>query len=257
MGNIIAIGGGDLRSLATEPIDREIIALSGKPRPRALFAPTASGDSAEYCRAFERAYGDAYGCETDILALVDSPPPYAEIAAKIRRADIVYVGGGNTLMMMRLWRRLGVDELLREAHDAGKTLCGVSAGAICWFERGHSDSMSFENPHDWSYISVEGMGLIRGLACPHYDSDTDGVPRRLDFHEMLARERADGVGIAMDDGGALAALGDCFRVISAEPSAGVYVLRVERGEVVERRLPQTEECQPIGELYEFGERRNA
>ena len=79
--------------------------------------------------------------------------------------------------MMRRWRRLGVDALLREAYERGAVLCGVSAGAICWFDSGHSDSRSFYS-EDWNYIAVTGMGLVEGLACPHYNGETDGAPRR-------------------------------------------------------------------------------
>ena len=143
MGSIVAIGGGDLGTLATQPIDSEIIGMSGSSRPKALFIPTASSDSVEYWEVFDWAYREKYGCDTDVLYLLGVAPSHEAIAEKIEWADIIYVGGGNTLKMMRRWRRLGVDDLLRAAHERGAVLCGVSAGAICWFERGHSDSMSF------------------------------------------------------------------------------------------------------------------
>ena len=198
VGSIVAVGGGDLRTLATRPIDVEIIALSGGSRPNTLFIPTASSDSVEYWEGFDGAYRENYGCDTDVLYLLSVAPSREAIAEKIERADIIYVGGGNTLKMMRRWRRLGVDDLIRSAYARGAVLCGVSAGAICWFERGHSDSMSFYSPDEWSYIAVTGMGLLRGLACPHYNGDTAGVPRRQDFHEMMKRKRGDGLAIDND-----------------------------------------------------------
>ena len=234
-GPIVAIGGGDLRTLATEPIDRAIIDLAGRSSPNVLFVPTASSDSAEYWQAFDRAYRTAYGCRTDVLYLLGSSPSTAQIAAKVSWADVVYVGGGNTLKMMRRWRRLGVDDVLRAARAAGTVLCGTSAGAICWFERGHSDSMSFYHPDRWAYIAVTGMGLLPGLACPHYDGDTGGVPRRTHFHAMLARKG--GLGLAIDNHCAVAFIGDDYRVISAVADAGAYALRAQGGRINERRLP--------------------
>ena len=248
MGNIVAIGGGDLRTLATEPIDRAILSLAGPDQPNALFIPTASSDSVEYWEAFDSAYGDVYGCRTDVLYLLGSAPSPDVVASKIRWADVVYVGGGNTLKMMRRWRRLGVDDLLRDAFADGTVLCGVSAGAICWFDRGHSDSMSFYSPDDWRYIAVTGMGLLPGLACPHYNGETDGVPRRADFHQMLKRKR--GNGLAIDNDCAVAFVDDRYRVISASPDAGAYALGVHSGYVTERTLTNTEEYLPIGTLYE-------
>jgi len=112
------------------------------------------------------------------LFLIDAPPSAREIERKILSADIIYVGGGNTLYMMRVWRRLGVERLLRTAYEEGIVLAGISAGAICWFDSGHSDSMSFYNPRDWQYINVKGLGLIKGVHCPHYNSMTRGVARR-------------------------------------------------------------------------------
>ncbi len=90
----------------------------------------------------------------------------------IAAADIVYVGGGNTLRMMKLWRRRGVDRMLMKAAADGTVLAGVSAGAICWCTAGVSDSRSF-NAHDgtWPYIAVRGLGLINVLLSPHHDGD--------------------------------------------------------------------------------------
>ena len=168
MGSIVAIGGGAIRTLATEPLDREIVLLSGKSRPHALLVPTASSDDTDYAVVFDRVYRSRLGCTTDVLYLLGSTPDPRVVREKIDRADIIYVGGGNTLMMMRRWRHLGVDTLLRAAFERGAVVCGVSAGAICWFERGHSDSMAFYNADDWKYIAVTGLGLVKGIACPHY-----------------------------------------------------------------------------------------
>src|SRR5690606_35502580 len=128
MGKIIALGGGELRKGATLAIEARIVELTGKARPRALFIPTASGGPENYVETFHAQYGDQLGCETDTLYLPAKRPAPDVIAEKIEAADLNYVGGGNTLRMMKLWRRLGVDALLRQAHARGTVLSGISAG---------------------------------------------------------------------------------------------------------------------------------
>lgn len=247
LGTIVAIGGGSIRSLETEPIDREIIRLTGRSRPRALFVPTASSDSPGYCRHFHRAYRDAYGCATDELLLLGQTPDAALVRDKIECADIVYVGGGNTLKMMRRWRLLGVDDLLREAFARGAVLCGVSAGAICWFERGHSDSMAYYNRDHWDYIAVTGMGLVKGMVCPHYNGRTYGVPRRRDFRAMMARKGGRGLGI--DNHCAVVFSGTGYRVLRTKDRVGAHALWVERGALVERKLGVESRYVPVESMH--------
>jgi dipeptidase E len=125
---IVAIGGGEIRTRGTLDIDREIIRLSNKRRPRIVFIPTASSDSPKYCGRFSDYFGGFLGCKTDALFLVSEQPPAREIERRIMSSDIIYVGGGNTLLMMRIWRRLGVDKVLNGAYEAGIVLAGISAG---------------------------------------------------------------------------------------------------------------------------------
>lgn len=117
---IVAIGGGEIGRpgypIETERIDREIIRLTGKRRPKVLFLPTASGDDPSYWEVFQRYYGQRLGCRTDILYLLRQRPSFKEIKEKILSSDIIYVGGGNTLRMLRRWRRLGVDKVLELAE---------------------------------------------------------------------------------------------------------------------------------------------
>src|SRR5437867_120737 len=97
---------------ATRSIDKEIVRLTGKKNPRALFIPTASGDDPEYWERFQKVYADKLGCRTDVLFLLNIKISVTEIKDKIKKADLIYIGGGNTLKMMRRWRVLGVDKLL-------------------------------------------------------------------------------------------------------------------------------------------------
>ncbi len=244
---IVAIGGGLIRTRSTETIDREIIRLSGKPRPHTLLIPTASSDNAPYWQRFQKYFGGYLKCATDVLFLVKERPSSAEIRKKILAADIIYVGGGNTLMMMRVWRRLGVDKLLDRAYKNGAVLCGVSAGSICWFDSGHSDSMSFYNPKTWNYIKVKGLGLLKGIHCPHYDGKTRGVPRRRNFQKMI--EKVGGVGIAIENNCAIKFVDGQYAVIGSKDRANAYrVFKCDR-KVISLRIPKQERLAPISSLF--------
>lgn len=240
----MAIGGGRLRD--TEPIDREIVRLSAKRAPSVLFIPTASSDSEKYRKQFYDAYGDRLGCTVDELLLLGSVPDPQLVKKKIDSADIIYVGGGNTLKMMRRWRLFGVDRQLHKAYARGAVLCGVSAGAICWFDRGHSDSMSFYDRPKWNYIAVTGLGLVNGLVCPHYNGRTQGRYRRKDFHSMMLKKGGHGLGI--DNHCAVVFSRGEFRVIATKKTVGAYSVDVRRGELVERKLPVATEFAPVSLL---------
>jgi len=224
---IVAIGGGELRELKTLAIDEEIVRLSGRRRPRALFLPTASGDSKGYWEAFRALYGDRLGGRPEVLWTFKDRPGEAEIVEKILGSDLIYVGGGNTLRMMRIWRKLGIDKLLLQAYGRGVVLSGLSAGSICWFKWGHSDSRKFTaGDGSWEYIRVRGLGIIPAAHCPHYDSQE----RRLGFAKMIGKHG--GVGIALDGQGALVCQDDSYRVLSVQAGDGAYRLRKRKGEVI-------------------------
>ena len=241
MGNVIAIGGG-LIGKETGAIDREIIGLSGRRRPHAMFVPTASRDSEMYGERFARVYG-RLGCTSDVLYLLGEPPSKRQIRERIARADIVYVGGGNTLLMMRRWKFLGVDVELRKAHRRGAVLCGASAGAICWFDNGHSDSMRGYGHDPWNYIRVSGLGLVAGTVCPHFHHDD----REAEFLAMIARMGGDGVGI--DDRCALEVVDGQYRVIAAGRGAKAYTVRRHRGKVTVAEIARRRAFRPSAELY--------
>jgi dipeptidase E len=247
-GAIVAIGGGEIRTRGTAAIDREIIRLSNRKHPKLLFIPTASSDSEIYWQHVQEYFGQFWKCKTDVLWLLKEHPSKEQIRKKILSAGIIYVGGGNTLQMMRLWRRLGVDKLLASAYEQGAVLSGISAGAICWFDSGHSDSMSFYNPRQWNYINVRGLGLINGIHCPHYNSMTRGVPRRKHFREMI--RRTGGVGIAIENNCAIEFIGGrSFRVIRSKSYSRAYRVCKEGDDVVAKQIRESEQPTPIECLY--------
>ena len=104
---IVAIGGGEIRTRGTAPIDREIIRLSGKKNPKLLFIPIASSDSERYWKHVKEYFGKFLKCKTDVLILIKERPSKKQIRKKILSADIIYVSGGNTLLMMRIGEGLG------------------------------------------------------------------------------------------------------------------------------------------------------
>ena len=250
---IVAIGGGSIRTRGTAAIDREIIRLSAKKNPNLLFIPTASYDAELYWTHVQKYFGGFLKCKTDVLFLLRDKPSPGEIRRKILWADIIYVGGGNTLKMMRLWRRLGVDNLLRSAYERGTVLSGISAGSICWFESGHSDSMSFYHPQDWEYINVRGLGLIKGIHCPHYNGRTRGVPRRKDFRDMIGK--TGGVGIALENNCAIAFLDGRYRVVSSNKNARAYKVYRTGSKVISEQIRQQPDLAPIADLYRPGKLR--
>jgi len=241
---VVAVGGGR----RTLPIDREIVRLANKKNPNLLLIPTASSDSEQYWTRAQQYYGKFLKCKTDVLFLIKERTSSGQIEKKISSADIIYVPGGNTLLMMRVWRRLGVDRCLRVAYESGTVLAGMSAGAICWFDSGHSDSMSFYQPRKWKYINVRGLGLLKGIHCPHFNSMTLGVPRRCHFQEMILK--TGGIGIAIENNCAIEFIDEQFyKVISSRSYANAYRVRKSRGKVVVEKLPQTNRLVPIESLY--------
>jgi dipeptidase E len=240
MGKIVAYGGGEWHR--TLPIQREILRLTGRAMPRVLFLPTASKDNEESCTKFSRVY-KRLGAQVDLLLALRETPSPAEIKRKIRWADAVFVGGGNTLMMMRRWKFLGIDRELLKAYRRGVVLAGASAGSICWFESGHSDSMRGYGHDPWEYIRVSGLGLLKGLHCPHYHHED----RQKEFKRMVRRRG--GHGIAMDDGAGIEVVDGRYRVLSCTRKAKVYSVRRVRGRIVETEIPRTADWRPLAEMY--------
>ncbi len=181
---IVACGG---RELWYPQLIDFVLSFAKRERPKVLFLPTASGDNETYMRLFRMAFGRrAY--DLDVLQLFTRTVD--DIDALVRDQDVVIVGGGNTANMLAIWRLHGVDRALRAAYDGGTVLTGWSAGCICWFEGGTTDSFTPElGP------LRDGLGFLKGSASPHYDSE---ARRPL----VYAREIAAGLapGIALDDG---------------------------------------------------------
>ena len=229
----MAIGGERLNKELVSKIDQRIIVMSGKQHPKILFIPTASRDNVGYVKKFTD-YFQFLGAHVDTLCLYAEKLTLDQIKEKIAVADIIYVGGGNTLRMMNLWRKLGVDKLLQAAWQTGKVLCGTSAGSICWFKAGNSDSRKDNNPAA-DYIQVTALGFIDAMNCPHYDSESD---RKASLKKML--KKYSGVGIALDDFAALEVVGDTYKIVTSSDRAQGYKVFWKDGNFHEQVLDTIE-----------------
>jgi dipeptidase E len=227
-GAIVGMGGGGFSEEPDNPLlDRFVLSLARRERPRVCFVATASGDSEGYVARFYRAFAE-HDCRPADLGLFDRR--VGDLRRFVLEQDVVYVGGGNTASLLAVWRTHGLDSILREALDAGAVLCGVSAGMNCWFQASTTDSFGPDLAplHD-------GLGFVAASACPHYDNEAQ---RRPLYHRLVA----DGfpAGYAADEGTALHfdAAGSLVEAVASRESARGY--RVERGpdgSAVERPLP--------------------
>ena len=142
-------------------------------------------------------------------------PPTADLASFVLEQDAIYVGGGNTRSLLALWREWQLDTALRTAYERGVVMGGISAGMICWFEHGITDSV----PGTLSPLRC--LGWVPGTACPHYDGEAQ---RRPAFHRLLAAGQVP-PGYAADDGAALHFVDEALRaVVASRPAARGYRL---------------------------------
>jgi dipeptidase E len=210
---IIGLGGGGDTPEQSRRLWDYVLGVVGKDRPRMLFVPTAIGDADEGIVWFyERFAGRA-----ELRHLKTFPYPPEDLRELILSQDAICVSGGNTANMLAIWRVHGIDLLMREAWENGTVLWGASAGMICWFEQGVTDSFGPQ---------LEGMdclGFLAGSACPHYDGEELRRPR---YRELVDGELKEGV--AADDGVAVYFAGtEIAEVVTCRPGAAAY--RVTRG----------------------------
>lgn len=243
-GQIIVMGGGGFTMEPDNPLlDHYVLAATGRERPRVCFIPTAAGDSVGYIDRFYEAFPDEL-CEPTYLSLFNRKVD--DLGEFLSAQDLVYVGGGNTVNLLAVWRAQGLDRVLPQVLAGGTILCGVSAGALCWFQRGITDSYS----PDLKPLT-NGLGLLEGAFCPHFDSDRR---RPVLWPPFVARHG--GPAVAAEDGVALHYVdGRVVRAVTSRPDARAYRFeRDESGEVhtetitpeyLGREEWQPEELQPV------------
>jgi dipeptidase E len=217
MKRIIAIGGGELREKTTLKIDEYIAKLAkeraGDKRANALFIPTASHDFMPYYNSFHKVYTGTFDIKTDVALTVFKQAEPEKLKEKFLKADVIYVGGGDTVFMIEHWKGSGILALLEDAYQRGVILAGVSAGAICWFSDIYTDSLKTEDGA--KYAMFKGLNWIKGVISPHYGQ------RMLDFDKIVcynypcAYGVEDNAALLIEDGeivGSLSSGGKAYRL---------------------------------------------
>jgi dipeptidase E len=223
---IIAMGGG---GFSMEPenlsLDRFVLAATGAPRPKVCFVGTASGDAQSYIDRFYDSFR-TLPCVPTHLSLFK--PPVGDLRSFVLEQDAIYVGGGSTRNLMVLWREWRLDAILREAWQRGIVMAGISAGSLCWFAEGVSDSVKTDELYP-----IACLGFVPGSNCPHYDGEPG---RRPAYHRMIL-EGSLGAGYAADDGAALHFIGtELAEAVSSRAAAKAYRVARKDGRIEEIAL---------------------
>ena len=224
VGDIIAIGGGGFGRNPKQPvIEKYIIEQSTAEKPNVCFIPTASAEDSAYIVNFYTAFS-RLNCSPMHTNFFQRTPRLDSI---INKQDIIYVGGGNTKSMLAVWQEWKLDKLLVKAYKRGAILCGVSAGAICWFEKGITDSWA-------SNLNImDCLGFLKGCCCPHYDGEAN---RRPSVEKFLIDSKIDSC-FALDDGAALHYKnGQIHTAVSFYKGAHAYKVNVKNGTVCHQTL---------------------
>ena len=221
---IIAIGGGGFgRHPGVGIIEKYILQQSDKEKPNICFIPTATGDSDSYKVSYYATL-NKLNCSPTHLDFFKRTPNLEEL---IKNQDIIFVGGGNTKSMLSVWKEWGLDTILKKAYLEGTIMSGVSAGAICWFEKGVTDSWA-----DKLNI-IECLNFTKGNCCPHYDEESERKPSLSQFiNEDILRDC-----YAIDGGCALHVKNDeLYKAISFMDDKNSFLVKKENGEIKEEPL---------------------
>lgn len=189
--HVVAFGGLPGRGEAASdflPFRDFLTGLTGRPRPRVCVLATAMGDDPAAVEWMRGPFDGA--AEVSHLALFPQPN-VAEPEDLLLSQDLIFVGGGSVANMLAVWRVHELDRIMRAAWQRGIVLAGVSAGAICWFESGTTDSFG-----EVLRPFTAGLGFLAGSYCPHYDAE----PRRRPLYTSLVASGTLPPGFACDNG---------------------------------------------------------
>lgn len=219
---IIAIGGGEIKNKTTLKIDEYVANLAkehaGDKRANALFIGTASHDSMPYFNSFRKTYTSVFDIKAEVALIVYGEMDIERIKGKIEMADCIYIGGGDTVYMLDKWKQTGLDKLILKAYDDGKIICGLSAGAICWFTDMYTDYEIMRGQSS-DYVLRKGLGVLDGCMCPHFND------REQDFLDALSKGELDGAYCVENDCAIEFENGKYSRTISAGGKA-FYVSKI-------------------------------
>lgn len=228
---IIAIGGGEIKNKTTLEIDRYVANLAkehaGEKRANALFIGTASHDSMPYFNSFRKTYTSVFDIKAEVALIVYGEMDVERIKGKIDMADCIYIGGGDTVYMLEKWKETGIDKMLLDAYEQGKIICGLSAGAICWFKDMYTDYQIMRG-ESADYTFKKGLGVLDGTACPHFNE------REKDFTSNMLKNGVKQAYAIENDCAIEFVDGKLTKSISSGGKA--YLLTNENGEIVKREI---------------------
>lgn len=259
---IVAIGGGESGRIKsngtrtpyeTQNIDMEIVRLTGKENPNFLLLAHAQPIDAQkgYFDCIAPNY-EKLGCECRFLPS-DKLNDKQYVQELLDWADIIYEGGGDTMTMIKLWQDTGFDKMLRSAWEAGKVMCGLSAGANCWFKMCSTDSLKILYGDDKPLTSMECLGFVDGLFVPHCDEQG-----RIESTKDILRDLPDLVGLAMSNCAALVIVDGEYKIVvgdSSQRNLEPYGIRMlwHNGKYIQENIPVSEQWHPLAELYSIKE----
>ncbi len=228
---IIAIGGGEIKNKTTLGIDGYVVELAkahaGDKRATALFLGTASHDSMPYFNSFRKTYTSVYDIKAEVALIVYGEMNLEHVKEKFDKADCIYIGGGDTLFMLEKWQQTGVLQLVLDAYEQGKIICGLSAGAICWFEDMYTD-YEIMRGQSADYVLRKGLGVLKGTMCPHFNV------REKDFTAAMLKSNIKQAYAVENDCAIEFVNGEFVKTISSGGKA--YVITNNAGKISKREL---------------------
>lgn len=214
----------------TVPFLDYLAKASSKERPNLCFIPTASGEDQDYIKSFYEICSQIDVVPHVMSVWINSYDQNETFGDIISKMDAIVVGGGNTLNMLAIWKAQGIDSELKKAYNKGVVMAGGSAGSLCWFNAGTTDS----RPKELSI--VEGMAFIDKSHCPHYNSETSRRP--LYHNNILSGKLTDGY--ACDDRSAIHFINEQVHTsVSLDDQNHSFYVHVEDGKIVEELLDST------------------
>ena len=241
---ILAMGGGENgrpgKPYEVKRFDEKVVELTGKESPNLLFIAFTqkSAEGAEnYYNVIKQNFSNL-GCKCEHLRESDLQD-IRIVNEKIYNADIIYVGGGNTLRLMNILRKYKIDEMLKFAGEKGVILCGISAGAICWHNFGNSDSRRFTS-NSTQLIKVTGLGFVPALFCPHYDVEN---ARQEDLKRMMKTTK--GVALAFENCTALEINDNEYVVLKSKETAKAWKCYWSKGEYIKKELEESGDIESL------------
>ena len=220
--HIIAIGGGGFgRKISNLSIEKYILNVTKKECPRICFLPTATGDDDTYIVRYYSVFTRLNCIPTHIELFKRT----IDINEHIMHQDVIFVGGGNTKSMLAVWNDWGMNNILKQAYNNGIIMSGVSAGSICWFTRGITDSWDNE------LQIIPCLDFVEGTCCPHYDEE----PSRIPFVKKVLKEKRINKCISIEGGSALHLInGKPFKNLSFYNNKNSYNVYFDNNKIIEK-----------------------